>query len=111
MRNWAWRKWRQEIRYKRRIQSIRTYRYGYIKFNRNDNIHIYHPLWSDLIGSSDLYLYKSISTNKYDSRSKVKYSPNRDNRFYRDLKIKKDSFGTREKDRIYVLKIKNEYGV
>jgi len=78
----------------------------------NNGIKILDPQWCDLIGSNNFYLYKSISTHKNDSRYKIKYSPNRkNNNYYRDLKINRESLGTRELDNIEFTKIKKEYGL
>jgi hypothetical protein len=103
-----WRRWRQEIVYKRRICSDRIS--PYIGFQGNNQIKIRNPKWSDLIGSTRFYLYKSISTHKWDSRRKIKYSPNRSSGG-RDFRICKDSVGTREGNKNLLLRIKNEYGI
>lgn len=111
MRNRTWRKWRQEIVYKKRLKKSSRRSYTYYKFTANNGIKILNPNWSDLIGSDNFYLYKSISTHKNDSAYKIKYSPNKTNNHYRDLKINRESLGTRELDKLQLMQLKNEYGI
>jgi len=69
-------------------------------------------IWSDEIGGQDSNFYKSHTTNGYESRYGSKYSPNRKrSTYYRDRKPKKDSLGTREKDRVLVFNILKENGL
>ncbi len=109
MRNRTWRKWREEVVYKRKLKRYKIW--SYIGFTGNNSIWIKNPKWSDVIGSENLYIYRSISTHKNDSRWKIKYSSNKTHNYLRDIKVSKDSLGTRERDRLEFLKIKMDYGV
>jgi hypothetical protein len=68
-------------------------------------------IWSDEIGSQDSNFYKSHTTNGYESKYGTKYSPNRKSTYYRDKKPKRESLGTREKDRVLLFKILKENGL
>jgi hypothetical protein len=109
MRTRQWRRYKMEIIVKRRLKKFSSNRWWGFSTPNGDKLKDY--IWSDEIGSHDSNFYKSHTTNKYESRYARKYSPNRKYTYYRDLKPKGESFGTREKDRSQLLKILKENGL
>lgn len=106
MRSRDWRRFQQENIYRKRVKSF-CRNWWYFRTANGDRV--LDPLWYEFIGLRDFYLYKNNSTTRYDSRYKVKYSPNKSKGHYRDPKPKALSYGTREKDKVLVRKILNEY--
>jgi hypothetical protein len=106
MRTRDWRRFQEEKKYRRRIKKFHR-KWWYFHTANGDRI--IHPIWSDFIGLKDFHFYKSGTTREYDSKYKVKYSPNKNVSYYRDSKSKETSYGLREKDKILVKKIIKEY--
>ena len=82
----ATRRYLEEKHFKRRLEINRfksRYWRGYKDVNGNK---IINPLASDYLGDPMYMKYKSIKTDKYDTKSKVKFSPNKSKTYYRDNK-------------------------
>jgi len=110
MRTRSWRRYKLEVIVKRRLKKFNSEGAWWAYINQNGD-KIKNPTWSDGIGSEDSHFYKTGVTRRCDSRYEIKYSPNRRNSFYRDKKKYKDSYGTREADKILFLKILKENGI
>lgn len=66
---------------------------------------------STYIGTKDYFWSKTLSTTKWDTRYKCKYSPNKFGGYSRDPKSKGNSYGLREKDKSLFFKILKENGI
>jgi hypothetical protein len=62
----------------------------------------------DFLEKSEYFSYKTHTTKRYDSKSKVKYSPNKNKNYWRD---EGKNGQTRESDRRIFLKILKENGL
>ncbi len=102
MRNRAWRRYMEDQKVIQRITSLR--RGGWWRFKDVNNITRQEPMVQDFIGSSYNFMYKTYTTDKSSSKYKCKYSPNKNNNYYRDG-------DNREKQRVIFLKILKEYGI
>lgn len=104
-RDRAWRRHIKEIHTIRRIElSVRRYYWGF--YDANDN-RISNPHLKDFIKTSTEFVAKSISTTKYDTNNKVKYSPNKSKEYYRQGTKKR----TREYNKKILIKILKEYDI
>jgi hypothetical protein len=74
MRKRAWRRHKEEVHL---IKRLRRYNHYYYKFTDVNNINYYEHNMAQLIGTQTYFMSKTMSTDKYDSRYKCKYSPNR----------------------------------
>ncbi len=75
MRTRAFRRYKQDIKVINRIYRIER---GYFRYFRDvNNIKHTTPLLTDFIGTRTNFMFKTYTTDKYDSRYKEKYSPNR----------------------------------
>ena len=102
MRTRDWRRFQEEKIYLRRIKKFFR---RWWHFHTPNGDRIVDPIWVDFIGLKDFFFYKSGTTRKDDSKYKVKYSPNNNSSYYRDLKKKGKSCGIREKDKVLFRKI------
>jgi hypothetical protein len=107
MRGRAWRRHIEErvivSRLKRHTQG---YRYWYSE-DANKN-YFKKILIVDFLEKQDYFHSKTITTSMWDSKSKVKYSPNRNKPYYRDGKRK---FELREYNKVLFFKILKENGL
>lgn len=104
MRNHAWRRYKEEIKLIKRLDHIiQIYKYHH---DEND-VHYIDPSIKHFIGSSVYKMFKTYTTNNYDTRYKIKYSPNHTRSYWRDNSRK----GLREKEKLVFLKILKEYGL
>ena len=108
MRDRAWRRHIEERviikRLKRDIISSNNW-WSYSDVNRN---YYKKVLIVDFLEKPEFSQYKTHTTKRYDSKHKVKYSPNKNKPYYRDGRKK---FLTREKDKIFFLNILKENGL
>lgn len=95
MRTRDWRRFQEEKIYRRRIKQFCR---GWYYFHTANGDKLKNPIWVDFIGLHYYYFYKTGTTKNYDTKSKVKYSPNKSNSYYRDYKRRHNSYGNREKD-------------
>ena len=108
-RDRAWRRYTEERIVIRRLNNkMCTARWYWRGFEDANGIKHHHPFLSDYIGSTDYFTFKTHTTKKWDSRHKIKYSPNKNGAYYRDSG--KNS-KTREKDRVLLFKILKENGL
>lgn len=104
------RSWRRYMQEKHTIRRLNRYVYSdrYFWFFRDVNdSRIFKIRLSDYIGLKTYFMAKSYSTDSWDSRHKVKYSPNKSKEYWRDSNKK----GTRELHKKDFLKILKEYGI
>ncbi len=110
-RDRAWRRHTQERklikRLLKRCHSDHWWR-GFTDVNGNV---VNKRLITTYIGTKDYFDSKNISTTKWDSRYKCKYSPNRGIDYWRNDKPKGESYGAREKDKSQFYKILKENGI
>ena len=102
------RAWRRHIESKKVIKRIKlnASRSRWWRFEDANNQLIRNPHWFDFIGTQSAYFYKNSSTNKYDTRHKVKWGK----------KGKKNydwshSYWTRHKDKARFKKELNDIGI
>jgi hypothetical protein len=108
MRTRSWRRYKLETIVKKRLKKFNSEKNNWWAYVTPNGDKIKNPIWSDEIGSEDAHLYRlNVSSDNYGT----KYSPNRKCSYYRDKKKYKDSFGTREADKILFLKILKENGI
>ncbi len=99
----AKRRYLEEKHFKRRLEIITLKQRYWRRFKDvNGNI-ISNPLPSDYLGDLMYMKYKSIRTDKYNTKRKVKFSPNRSKSYYRDSK-KLDTREYRNKEFRKILK-------
>lgn len=107
MRGRAWRRHIEEkvivSRLKRHTQG---YRYWYCE-DANNN-YFKKVIIVDFLEKKDYFDSKTITTHMWDSKNKVKYSPNRNKPYYRDGKKR---FETREYNKVFFQKILKENGL
>lgn len=109
MRGIEWKRYQHDRILKKRLRELHSRWYC---FTTENGDMIQNPIWSDFIGLKGFYFFlRRGTTNKWDTRYAVKYSPNKAKGYYRDRKPNKHnlSYGTREKDRVLFMKIINEY--
>jgi hypothetical protein len=107
MRNRSWRRWTTENIVKRRLK-IKSQNYGW-RFYSSNGDKLRNPSWVDMIGTNYHFDAKTDLLS-YTKWTKRKYSPNR-NLTWRDLIPRRESFGTREKDKREFIKILQENGL
>ena len=105
MRDRAWRRYKQDVKLLQRLHNIIcTYGWGHKDEN---GVYLVNPSIKSFIGS-DLYCkFKTHTTDRQDSRYKTKYSPNKQNSYYRD----NNKDGRRESDKVIFFKMLKEYGI
>ena len=109
MRGLNWKRSQQERVLRKRIKKFHEHWYHFHTEN-GDKIH--DPIWVDFIGLKGFYTFlKNSKTTKWETRHKVKYSPNKNKGYYRDKKPNKNqlSSGTREKDNMAFRKMWKEW--
>jgi hypothetical protein len=74
MRTRAFRRYKQDIKVIKRINNIERVYMRY--FHDINNFKRSRPRLTDFIGTSTIFMYKTHTTEKQDSRYKIKYSPN-----------------------------------
>lgn len=112
IRDRAWRRHMEERAILRRLSDrCRLDRWWWNGFKDTNGISHTKTYITTYIGTKDHFLAKTLSTTKYDSRYKTKYSPNNGGSYSRDEKAKGISTGLREKDKTEFLKILKENGL
>jgi hypothetical protein len=108
MRDRAWRRHIEEkviVRRLRKHTSGNTY-WSYIEdVNKN---YYKKSIIVDYLEKNEYFFAKSITTQMWDSKHKVKYSPNKNKPYYRDGRKR---FLTREFNKIFLQKILKENGL
>lgn len=105
MRNRAWRRYIEEKTVIRRLKlKVANGRWYFHDLNGSV---IQSPMLKDYINTQICNMFKSFKTDKYDTSSKIKYSPNRSKSYYRDRNKK----STRESDKLTFLNILKENGI
>lgn len=109
-RDRAWRRYMEERIVIRRLRNkLHLGRWYWRGFEDPNGVIHQHPSLSNYIGHSDYFTFKTHTTKKWDSKHKVKYSPNKKGAYYRDGGNNRCQ--TREKDRRLFLKILKENGI
>jgi len=107
MRDRAWRRHMEEKIVISRIKTTIKIR-SYWRYFQDVNEYGHDPgNVKDYIGSKDAHRFKTHVTTKWDSKYKIKYSPNRSKESYRDSR----KLETREYNKRLFLKIIKEYGI
>ena len=88
MRTRDWRRFQEEKIFRRRIKQF-CRRWYYFHTANGDKIK--NPMWVDFIGLPDYNFYKTGTTKNYDTKRKVKYSPNNLNISRRSSKLDRSS--------------------
>lgn len=109
-RNRAWRRHMEERVVIKRLRR-KCHREYWWKFDDVNKVGKHHPKIIDFLNTQDYFRAKTITTSKWDTRYKTKYSPNSINSYYRDSKNHKDSVGLREKDKRNFYKLLRENGI
>ena len=108
-RDRAWRRHIEELtvikRLKRKCSTESWWRFEDVNGAKK-----FHRRAIDYLGNQDYFRSKSITTTKWDTRYKTKYSPNSTTTYYRDPKKFRESTGLREKDKREFHKILRENG-
>lgn len=84
MRGRAWRRHKEELIVKKRLGKI-VYQHYWRMFNLNQSM-VGSPTLIDFIGKKEHFLAKTLSTESYDTKNKVKFSPNKNKNYWRDFK-------------------------
>lgn len=103
MRGRAWRRYKQECKIRKRLNYILNFSQT---IDCNDVSYTGRLSIRYFIGTYNYHMYKTFTTNKWNSKFKSKYSPNR-NTLHRDVCKK----GKRESDKIDFLKLLKLYGI
>lgn len=93
-----------------RLEKLTYFNYSFYRFNGINGYTISKPIVSDYIGSDIYKIFKTITTTKFNSRDKKKYSPNSmygKSTYDRGGGIK----NTREYDKCEFFKLLKEYGL
>jgi hypothetical protein len=78
VRTREFRRYKQEVKVISRINRIKKRNYSYYRYFRDaNNFKHSNPSLTEFIGTSTSFMYKTYTTDRYDSRYKEKYSPNR----------------------------------
>lgn len=102
----AWRRHMKEKHTIRRLKIIKNC-HTYWPFYDVNNFKIKNVKISDYLGLQSYFKAKSYSTDKWETRHKVKYSPNKSKDYWRY----KGNKNTREYDKKQFFKILKEYGI
>jgi hypothetical protein len=106
MRNRAWRIYQLEKKLIKRLsKSKRHFWYGWVDANK---VHFQNPSIKNHFGTDLFITYKTHTTKRWDSKMKVKYSPNSNKPYYRDTNGK---LSTREVEKVKFLNILRENGL
>jgi len=109
MRNREWRRYQEEKCVKRRFKNlINKSRWYYRSYEDVNGFYMQSPKLKDYIGSSENFMFKNYTTTDYDSKNKVKYSPNKNKPYYRDGRKR---LSTREYNKKEFFKILKENGI
>jgi len=101
------RAWRREIKDLKIIKRLIIFsRYKYWRMEDANGSPIDNKNYINLLGTPTYYMSKTHGTSKYDTKSKHKYSPNKDKSYYRG-----HNRNRREKDKLKFLNILIEYGI
>jgi hypothetical protein len=105
------RAWRRHIEERVVIKRLRKQTLGpmYWYFVEDVNKNYYKKsIIVDYLEKREYFIAKTITTQTWDSKNKVKYSPNKNKPYYRDGKKR---FFSRESDKIFLQKILKENGL
>jgi hypothetical protein len=105
-RDRAWRRHIEEKQVKKRITRLSNKTKSYWRFLEDVNgFNFQFPKLKDYIGRIENFMFKNYTTDKYLSRNKVKFSPNKNKPYFRDGRKK---LSTREYKKREFLKILKE---
>lgn len=103
MRDRSYRRYVEEKILKKRLSNLKSNQFYWSRYKDiNGNKHA-NPTVADFLGDSSYMKYKSIATDKYNTRRKIKFSPKRSKDWYRDNK-KIDTREYRDKELLKILK-------
>ncbi len=104
MRGRGWRRFKQELVVKKRLSK--HLRQNWYSFQNVNNSYASESTLIDFLGTKEYFSAKTLSTEKYETKNKVKFSPNRNKNYWRDHKIE-----TREYQRRVFKTILKENGL
>ena len=107
MRDRAWRRYVEERIVIRRLKAQCDHYWSWRGFEDINKISHQHPRIKDYIGTENNFRFKTHTTTKWDTYHKVKYSPNKDQGYYRD----EGNGQTRENQKRIFLEILKENGL
>ena len=108
MRGRDYRRYVEEIKLKKRLRRVCYWRWWYSGFTSLNNITTDKPTLADQIGTDNYKRYKTHTTSSWDTRDKMKYSPNRNKKsYYRGRSYS----NTREYSKNEFIKILKENGI
>lgn len=90
-----------------RLDRLSSFSYSFYRFRCINGYTISKPIVSDYIGTDSYKIFKTISTTKFDSRDKTKYSSHGRSSYDRGRRVK----NTREHDKWQFFKLLKEYGL
>lgn len=111
IRDRAWRRHMEEKVLIKRLKRKCVVDHWWRGFEDVNGINYSKRTVSTYIGTKDYFWSKTLSTTKWDTRYKCKYSPNKFGGYSRDPKSKGNSYGLREKDKSLFFKILKENGI
>lgn len=106
-RDRAWRRYVQEKVVKQRLKVLASTSSWWRGLEDVNGFINQHPRFIDYVGTKDYFRCKSITTPKWVSKRKIKYSPNKSKEYYRDNK----KLDTREYRSREFFKILRENGI
>jgi len=101
------RRYLNEKHFKRRLEIQKFSKYYWRSYKDVNGIKHANPKISDYLSDTFYMKFKKISTNKFDSKRKVKFSPNKSKSYYRDNK----KIDTREFRRLEFFRLLRQYGL
>jgi len=107
MRGRAWRIYQLEKIFIKRLSRI-TKRYWYGGYTDANKVILSNPSIKNYFGTDFHHTFRTHTTKRWDSRMKVKYSPNSNKPYYRDTNGK---LSTREVEKVKFLNILRENGL
>jgi hypothetical protein len=107
MRTRDWRRYVEEVHVIRRLNRLLNTGYFWRGITDINDIHSNKPMISHYLGNQQYFDSKTITTRRWNSEDKQKYSPNKCRSKYRY----KDYGRTREEDKLLFLKILKENGI
>ncbi len=107
MRNRPWRRYMEERIVKRRLTYLAKECTWWRGFEDVNGFIIQHPRFIDYLGTKQHFDAKTLSTDRWNTKQKIKYSPNKSKNYYRANKKNQ----TREYVKREFLKILKENGI
>jgi hypothetical protein len=82
MRGRAWRRFKHEIVVKKRLS--RHMHSNWWAFQNVNKSYCHESTMIDFLGTKEYFIAKTLTTEKHDTKNKVKFSPNKNYNYWRD---------------------------